>query len=117
MPEDILFYYSRCKFTRVNYTIVPETLILPTIMILQKYPFYLKLTSTNTWFRISDDHTFTEVKTLGDFYSVQTFSDDILPMRNHISDLAESEFSEMVTEISFNEHLAQLEKNKTKREF
>ncbi len=84
---------------------------------METHPIYIKLRSTNSWFRITDDHSFTEVKTLGNYYSITEFSDDILPMRNHILDLIEGEGTEKISESEFSEHLDQLKTQFILKEF
>ncbi len=71
----------------------------------------------NTWYEVKNDHSFTEVKTLGVYFSITEYSDDIMPMRNHIMDLIEGEGVEEVSEETFNMHLKQLEVEKTIKEF
>ncbi len=81
------------------------------------FPKYLKLGTTNTWYKITDDHSFMEVKTLGGFYSISEFSDDILPMRNHISDLIEHDGTQEVSELEFQNYLEALSLEKKLKAF
>lgn len=71
----------------------------------------------NTWLLISDDHSFKEVKSLGNYYSVSEYSDDILPMRTHISDLINGTGVDTVTELEFNSNLEKVMAEKELREF
>ncbi len=83
----------------------------------KQFPLFLQLTAMNTWYKLINDHSFTEVKTLGSYFSITEYSDDILPMRNHIIDLIEGQGVEIVSEETFNAYLEKLEKEKTLREF
>jgi len=82
-----------------------------------EYPIYLTVSSIKTIYKITNDHSFTEVKTLGSYYMVNEISDDILPMRIHISDLLESEAAEVISEEEFLRLLNKLKKEKDLREF
>jgi len=79
-----------------------------------EFPIYLKVSDTNTLYKITNDHSFTEIKTLGDFYFVNEISDDILPMRNYIMDLVEGEGVEKVLEEEFD---VEFEKIKLEKSF
>lgn len=92
-------------------------LILPTQMSQKQFPLFLKFTAMSTWYEIKNDHSFNEVKILGGFFSITEYSNDIMPMRNHIMDLIEVEGVEEVSEKSFNDHLEKLKQEKTLREF
>ncbi|MFK7758048.1 MAG: hypothetical protein AB8B53_14050 [Flavobacteriales bacterium] len=82
-----------------------------------QYPIYLQFSATNTWYHILNDHTFIEVKTLGNTYSASKYSDDILPMRNHISDLIVHDGTKSISEQEFNDYLAKLKSEKSLRDF
>ena len=71
----------------------------------------------STWYEVKNDHSFTEVKTLGGFFFITEYSDDIMPMRNHIMDLIEGKGVEEVSEKSFYDYLEKLKQEKTLREF
>lgn len=81
-----------------------------------EYPIFLFVESINTLYKITNDHSFTEIKTLGKYYMINEVSDDILPMRIHISDLLESEVSLVISEEKFAEKLAEIESEKEFRE-
>ena len=34
----------------------------------KQFPLFLKLTAMSTWYEVKNDHSFTEVKTLGGFF-------------------------------------------------
>ena len=86
-------------------------------MSLKKFPIFLQLTAMKTWCKVINDHSFIEVKTLGVYFSITEYSDDILPMRNHIMDLIEGQGVEIVSEEKFNAYLKKLKKQKTLRKF
>jgi len=83
----------------------------------KKFPLFLKLSAMNTWYKILNDHTFLEVKSLGSYYSISEFSDDILPMRNHIQDLIEGDGIELISNEDFQTHLDKLSSDKELRRF
>jgi len=82
-----------------------------------EYPIYLKLSTTKTWYIIKNDHSFTEFKTLGKYYSISDFSDDIMPMRNHISDLISNDKAEIKTEDDYSKALEMIKTTHTEKAF
>jgi len=80
------------------------------------YPIFLRLKKTSTFYKITSDHSFRELKTLGGFYFVNEFSDDILPMRNHILDLLNSPEALKISETEYLETLKEIEKSKELKE-
>ncbi len=82
-----------------------------------KYPIFLTISGIQTLYKITDDHSFTEIKTLGKYYMIHEISDDILPMRVHISDLLESEDSAVISEEKFKELFNEIKNKKVFREF
>lgn len=82
-----------------------------------KYPIYLKLEAMNTWYHILNDHSFLEIKSLADYYFISEFSDDILPMRNHISDLILGDGVEIISEFKFRSEIDELKSTKQEKKF
>ena len=72
-----------------------------------QYPVFIHLQRTNTWYAFYSDHSFKEVKILGNHFSVSKFDDNTLPMRNYVSDILTSSDSVKMSEDEF-------KKNRTK---
>ncbi len=83
----------------------------------RKYPIYLHIASTGALYKIENDHSFIEIKTLGRHYFINSFSADILPMRNHISDLIEGDGSLEVNQDEYFLKLEKLKQDKTEKTF
>lgn len=80
------------------------------------FPLFRKYTHGNTYFKISSNDSFEELKIMGNNYSVKHYKATILPDRNYISDLIKNEGNhwEIIEETDFNEVLANCEKSKQK---
>ena len=81
------------------------------------YPIFLQFDAIHTWYKIINDHSFIEVKTLGSYYFLCEYSDDIMPMHNHISDLIKQEETKEVSEQTYQDYLDYLKLEKIFRAF
>jgi predicted house-cleaning noncanonical NTP pyrophosphatase (MazG superfamily) len=83
------------------------------------YPFYRKYADGKTFFKITSESSFEELKILGIYYSLHSFEARILPDRNFIADLTSCgpEGIEEFTEEEYQEVLEHCLENLKRVEF